>query len=52
MLDSVYKLRYQKRQRRRWEAAAALRGEELSRWIRASLDGQAEEDILYPPVDE
>lgn len=45
MLDSVYKLRYQKKHRRRWEAAAKLRGEELAEWIRLSLNDAANEDL-------
>lgn len=47
MLDSVYKLRYATKQRRHWEAAAALKGEKLAEWLRRSLDEAADWDISH-----
>lgn len=49
MFDSVYKLRYQKKQRRLWNAAAALREKDLSEWMRDALDQMASADLLSPP---
>lgn len=45
MFDAVYKLRYQKTARRKWEAAAKLAGDELSEWMRGALDDKAQENI-------
>ena len=45
MLESVYKLRYSKTQRRKWDAAAALQGKDLSEWMRESLDEEATQDL-------
>ena len=45
MFDAIYKLRYAKRNRRKWEAAAKLSGHDLSIWIRDTLDDQADDDL-------
>lgn len=45
VLDSVYKIRYEESQRRRWDAAAVLHGKPLAEWIRDSLDRAATQEL-------
>ncbi len=49
MFDSIYKIRYSKRQRRKWQDAAddTYKGR-LADWIRDTLDAQAKRDLSTP----
>jgi hypothetical protein len=45
MFDHVYKLRHLQADRRRWNAASALLGKQLSVWIREALNERAQKDL-------
>ncbi len=45
VLNKTYKIRYEARKRKIWEAAALLKGVELAEWIREALDEKADSDL-------
>lgn len=47
-LTKTYKLRHAEKQRRRWQAAATLKGTDLAAWLRGAADEKADQDLSSP----
>jgi hypothetical protein len=45
VLDLTYKLRHSTASRKKWNAAAALAGKDLSEWMREALDERSQDDL-------